>query len=367
MYSVDRFLTVTGHRLKNAPETIEERQEEINALFAKYLATTQTLRKAANTNRRDQQFIQDDELLAKAIAAQNGHKIKRLFEGDIAGYASRSEADLGLCRMLAFWVHDAAQLDRLFRKSGLMRSKWDSKRGPETYGALTIAKALAEGSEQYHSLEPLRVEAEPINSSNSFNSYQQRKKPELKPEALYGLPGDIVRAIDPFSEADPVALLTNILTSFGNVVGPIPYARVEETHHHLNLFIAHVGETAKGRKGTAWSIPKKMFRDVDAGWADEQITGGLSTGEGLIYVVRDERNETKPVKKGGRIVRTEVLVQGAEDKRLLLVEEEFSQVLKQMSRKGNILSPILRQAWDHGNLRSLTKKIQITQLARIFP
>src|SRR3989337_1001971 len=116
-----------------------------------------------------------------------------------------------------------------------------------------------------------------VNSFNSLNSYQQQLKPDLKPEALDGLPGDIVRAVEPYSEADPVAILTNILAGFGNVVGPIPYARVEETHHHLNLFIAQIGDTAKGRKGTAWSTPKKMFRDVDAEWADKQITGGLSS------------------------------------------------------------------------------------------
>jgi hypothetical protein len=33
IYSAGRYLTVTGHRLKNAPETIEPRQEQIDQLF----------------------------------------------------------------------------------------------------------------------------------------------------------------------------------------------------------------------------------------------------------------------------------------------------------------------------------------------
>jgi len=82
-----------------------------------------------------------------------------------------------------------------------------------------------------------------------------QSKPVLSAEALHGLAGEIVRAIEPFTESDPVAVLSNILVAFGNVAGPIPYFRVEHTRHHLNMFIAQVGDTSKGRKGTGWSTP----------------------------------------------------------------------------------------------------------------
>jgi hypothetical protein len=87
------------------------------------------------------------------------------------------------------------------------------------------------------------------------------------------------------------------------------------------------------------------------------VTSGLSSGEGLVYAVRDERWEKQPVRQKGRVVDYQrVLVDdGVADKRLLLVEEELSQALKVMSREGNILSPILRQAWDTGTLHPLTK------------
>jgi hypothetical protein len=140
------------------------------------------------------------------------------------------------------------------------------------------------------------------------------------------------------------------------VVGSTPHARVEESEHHLNLFVVQVGDTSKGRKGTAWSTPRKMFRDVDCEWSDKRITGELSSGEGLVYHVRDPGYQTKAIRQDGKVVDyEEVLVdKGEEDKRLLLVEQ-FSHALKVMSREGNILSPIIRRAWDHGNLRSLTK------------
>ena len=38
---------------------------------------------------------------------------------------------------------DGFRVDRLFRRSGLMRPKWDSRRRDSTYGADTIAKAIS--------------------------------------------------------------------------------------------------------------------------------------------------------------------------------------------------------------------------------
>jgi hypothetical protein len=181
--------------------------------------------------------------------------------------------------------------------------------------------------------------------------------PILAEEALAGLAGDIVRAIDPFTEGDPVAVLTNILTGFGNLVGDGPHFRVEFTRHCLRLFVAQVGETAKGRKGSSWSAPRHILREIDPGWADKRITSGLSSGEGLVYAVRDPRIERRPIREGGQVVDyQEVIVDhGVADKRLLVVEEELSQALKVMTREGNILSATLRQAWDCGNLHPLTK------------
>jgi hypothetical protein len=310
IYSAGRYLTITGHRL-NGPQTIELRQTEINDLYEEIFAE-KSKAKARHGNGHAEWNPSDDDLLEKVFDARNGDKLKRLFDGDIAGYPSQSEADLALCSLLTFWGADEAQLDRLFRRSALMRDKWDEKHGAATYGEATIAKAWASRSEYY---DPQR-DRKATNSHNSQILYSRADspKPELKTEALYGLAGDIVRAIEPYSESDPVAILANVLTGFGNVIGSTPYARVEETQHHLNLFVVQVGDTSKGRKGTAWSTPRKMFRDVDGEWADKRITGGLSSGEGVVYIVRDPRTQTKPIREDGKIVGNEdVLVDKACD------------------------------------------------------
>lgn len=51
---------------------------------------------------------------------------------------------------------------------------------------------------------------------------------------------------------------------------------------------------------------------------------------------------------------------GVRDKRLLVIEPEFSQVLRVVSRPGNTLSPIIREAWDGKAMGSLTKHDAIT-------
>ncbi|MEJ7872795.1 MAG: DUF3987 domain-containing protein, partial [Rubrobacteraceae bacterium] len=172
--------------------------------------------------------------------------------------------------------------------------------------------------------------------------------PELDDAAFYGLLGDVVRTFEPHTEADPVAILVNTGAAFGNIIGRGAFARVGTTEHHLKLFVGLVGETAKGRKGESWGPPKALMETVDPGWTSERVVGGLSSGEGLIYHVRDE---VRGERKGEEVI----LDPGEPDKRLLAVEGELASVLKVMAREGNTLSPTIRQAWDDSRLRTLTK------------
>jgi hypothetical protein len=132
-----------------------------------------------------------------------------------------------------------------------------------------------------------------LRSLRSFRSYHggQEWPAPLAQEALYGLAGDVVRTIEPATEADPAALLLQFLTAFGNVIARNAYFRIEADEHFMNLFVVLVGESSKARKGTSWGRVRDLFQPADADWAATRIQSGLSSGEGLIWAVRDPINE----------------------------------------------------------------------------
>jgi hypothetical protein len=191
----------------------------------------------------------------------------------------------------------------------------------------------------------------------SLSSRSQAWPEEVDEAALHGLVGEVVRTIEPHSEADPMALLVQFLVVFGNVIGQAPFFQAEADLHHGNLFAVLVGDTAKGRKGASLGWIRQLFRAFQEEWDSNCVVSGLSSGEGLIWQVRDPLIQTKPVKEKGRVVDYEDVEvdPGVSDKRLLVIESEFASTLRVLRREGNTLSPILRQAWDQGNLQSMTK------------
>jgi hypothetical protein len=180
--------------------------------------------------------------------------------------------------------------------------------------------------------------------------------PQLAEEAYYGLAGKIVRTIEPHTESDPVAMLVQLLTMVGNVIGRAPYFPVEADRHHMNLFTCLVGQSSKGRKGSSAGHPRRLLTTFDRSWS-QRVMGGLSSGEGVIWNLRD------PVyghnKKGEEVC----LDEGVEDKRLCILETEFARALAKTGQEGNVLSAVLRQAWDHGDLRTLVSGRQKAPVA----
>jgi hypothetical protein len=174
--------------------------------------------------------------------------------------------------------------------------------------------------------------------------------PEMEPDAYHGLAGDVVAAFEPHTEADSVAILLQVLTYFGNVVGRNPYYAVGATKHHANLFSVLVGESARGRKGTAADCARQVFTTADPLWLEGRLKGGLSSGEGLINEVRDARKEWNRKEKCEEIVDPGII-----EKRLVVEETEFAGALAVMERHGNNLSPNLRKAWDGATLSTMTR------------
>jgi putative DNA primase/helicase len=151
MYDTDRFLTVTGMEIGEVAVKIQDRQEEINRLHADVFGAPGPRPSAAEQPLPSSLSMDDDGVLEMARSAKNGDRFMRLWDGDTNGYPSPSEADLALCSYLSFYTGgDRSQVDRLFRRSNLFRTKWDERHHSDgqTYGDATITKALS-GSDIY--------------------------------------------------------------------------------------------------------------------------------------------------------------------------------------------------------------------------
>lgn len=149
MYSSGRYFICTGNVYNENYLTVKDCTESIKVLHSKYLPTM--VPKAEVSNRQVVVDLDDAEIIDKARNCKTGYLFAALYEGNWQGvFPSQSEADLAFCNQLAFWTgRNAAQMDRIFRTSGLMRPKWDQKRGSNTYGQMTIGKACANCSECY--------------------------------------------------------------------------------------------------------------------------------------------------------------------------------------------------------------------------
>jgi hypothetical protein len=150
--------------------------------------------------------------------------------------------------------------------------------------------------------------------------------------------GEIVTTIAPHTEADPIAILTQLLVSFGAAVGRGAFFQVEATRHHPNEFMLLVGDSSRARKGSSWDHVRRLLAAVDPSIEQRTLTG-LSSGEGLIWAVRDPTSQDP----------------GHSDQRLLVIEPEFASVLKAAAREISTLSPTLRSGWDGRPLAILTR------------
>jgi len=183
--------------------------------------------------------------------------------------------------------------------------------------------------------------------------------PTFDADHYYGIAGELSALATEDSEADRMAVYVSFLVATAALLDKDKYLRIGESRHYSRLFVTLVGASSRARKGTSFKPVVRIIRETEAILYDVNAyialppkklviaDGGLSSAEGLIYQVRDESEDvnTKGVPAWSAV----------DDKRLLVVEEEFGNVLNQCKRDGNTLSPTLRRAWDGGDLAPMTK------------
>jgi hypothetical protein len=172
--------------------------------------------------------------------------------------------------------------------------------------------------------------------------------PKLDEVAFYGPFGRIVKAVAPLTEADPVAILIQLLVGWGNLIGRGAHFSINADQHFTNLFCCIVGRTSKARKGLGLGVAGWVLHQLDQAWFEQNICSGLSSGEGLIWMVRDPSIKSRAVRGNKKCYpgqrESYVEDEGVADKRILVAETEFGSALTVMGRSGNNLSHVIRDA-----------------------
>jgi len=173
----------------------------------------------------------------------------------------------------------------------------------------------------------------------------------------------ILNVLEPETDADMVGIIAHLLAMVGNAIGRKRHIQIGPARHYLNENVLIVGATQGGKKGTALREASRIMRHAAPEWSERNVKSGLSSGEGLIWMVRDPIERHEPVKdRDGNVsgYQTVIADPGVQDKRLLITMSEFSQLQKLMKREGNILGEVIRHAWDSEKLAIPTKNTPAT-------
>jgi hypothetical protein len=276
-----RYLTVTGNAMNSADVT--DQQAALDWLHEKYIKPIEQEKKTIQ-NSDNGGRLSDYEVIKRAGKAKNGQYFDALMSGRWDGlYPSQSEADGALCCMLAFWTgNDAAQIDRIFRSSGLIRDKWDEKHHSDgsTYGEMTIRSCFSDKT--YSPREPSR----PRQSS-------QEEKPQKPKPAKYAFDESVLN-IEQFphfneivtfiSETGPkrqkALALAAVLSFAGTLVG----RKVKtETGLRTNLYLCGIADSGWG-KNHARQVISALMRDPQNG-TSEMLSMKLGTGAGIVALM----------------------------------------------------------------------------------
>ena len=182
--------------------------------------------------------------------------------------------------------------------------------------------------------------SEGSQGGNTFNDLIVSMTPPVLGEAAYhGFIGDFLRVAGPQTEATDACIIAHLIPAMGTVIGPDLHVwGGDKQPTRFNTAI--VGHSSTGRKGTGYVPVRDVMMKADPKFWKDQPAKGLSSGEGLIVRVADKLTEDK------QPIFTE--------KRLYVVEPEFSKVLANIRRESNILSCIMREAFDSGHLATMT-------------
>jgi len=128
IYRERRYFTITGKLLPQFSGKVEKRPTELDEFFFSVFGRKKTANGSSTPAMPTITTLTDAEIIRRAGEAKNGRKFQALWDGNIEGYGSQSEADAALCKYLWFRTGDREAVRRLFGQSALgQRSKWTDR------------------------------------------------------------------------------------------------------------------------------------------------------------------------------------------------------------------------------------------------
>lgn len=150
VYETGRYMTFTGESINDLP--INEGGQKLNAFLDKVLKREKPILPQINNGTTGTAALSEGEIIKRILASKQNEKfIKCNFGGWEDDFNhDQSSADMSFANMLAFWCNkDFAVMESIFRKSCLMRDKFDRPQNGVTYGIELLNKAIAECRETF--------------------------------------------------------------------------------------------------------------------------------------------------------------------------------------------------------------------------
>jgi putative DNA primase/helicase len=160
--------------------------------------------------------------------------------------------------------------------------------------------------------------------------------PTLGPDAYHGLIGAFLRLLEGQTEGHPAAIGAHVLPCLGTMLGrEVAYRAGTEIHFpKVNAII--VGPTSAGVKGVSENAAMLLVEDINRDFVARHSLTGVASGEAVIHEMRDDADPPS-------------------EKRRIVMDAEFSAVLKVVRRDGSILGDVLRKVFDNRPLQNRTK------------
>ena len=230
-------------------------------------------------------------------------------------------------------------------------------KSPQPYAVGLSSYPLPEKRQTAERIDEILERVDPVtNKTYTVKKLVQPVAPQYYPEMFYGRAGEVALKIAEGTEAHAASVYLSLLVALGNMMGKTndfsvgtkrPHFRVKGSNefsiHYTNEFLANVGPSSRGRKGTAANELLPLLSLIDSEWLQRRTASGFASNQAIIYDVRDSVSRQQKNKKTGA---TETHVsEGVTDKRLLIQESELANLFL-MARKDPRVSVTIRNGFD---------------------